>query len=120
MKWIVENWSFLAVVAIMIFLAVKYIQHFVNLPSDEQLAKVKQWALYIVIEIEKQYGSGTGVLKLRAAYDAFVKAFPDLVAFVSFEMFSKIIDEALVRMKELLTTNLDIRAYVEGDTEVKE
>ena len=119
MKWIVENWSFFVVVAIIIFLGIVYTKRFVRLPSDEQLVKVRQWALYIVIEIEKQYGSGTGVLKLRAAYDAFVKAFPDLVAFVSFELFSKIIDEALVKMKDLLTTNLNIQAYVEGDTEVK-
>lgn len=114
MKWIIENWSLLVVIAAIIFLGIVYCNRFLRLPSDEKLDLVRQWALFIVIEMEKTYGQGTGSLKLAAAYDAFIKAFPDLVPLVSFDMFSKIIDEALERMRHLLSTNLDIKNYVDG------
>lgn len=114
MKWFIENWSLLVVIAATIFLGAVYFNRFMRLPSDGKIELVKQWALYIVIEMEHIYGGGTGSLKLAAAYDAFIKAFPDLVPIVPFELFSKIIDEALDRMKHLLSTNLDIKNYVEG------
>ena len=114
MKWIIENWSLLVVIAAIIFLGIMYCNRFLRLPSDEKLDLIRQWALFIVIEMEKTYGQGTGSLKLAAAYDAFIKAFPDLVPLVSFDMFSKIIDEALERMRHLLSTNLDIKNYVDG------
>lgn len=114
MKWFIENWSLLVVIAATIFLGAVYFNRFMRLPSDGKIELVKQWALYIVIEMERIYGNGTGSLKLAAAYDAFIKAFPDLVPIVSFELFSKIIDEALERMRHLLSTNLDIKNYVDG------
>ena len=114
MKWFIENWSLLVVIAATIFLGAVYFNRFMRLPSDGKIELVKQWALYIVIEMERIYGNGTGSLKLAAAYDAFIKAFPDLVPIVPFELFSKIIDEALDRMRHLLSTNLDIKNYVDG------
>lgn len=114
MKWFIENWSLLVVIAAVIFLGAVYANRFMRLPSDGKINLVKQWALFIVIEMEKTYGQGTGSLKLAAAYDAFIKAFPDLVPLISFELFSKIIDEALERMRHLLSTNLDIKNYVDG------
>lgn len=114
MKWFIENWSLLVVIAAVIFLCAVYCNRFMRLPSDRKIDLVKQWALYVVIEMERIYGKGTGSLKLAAAYDAFIKAFPDLVPLVPFELFSKIIDEALERMRHLLDTNLDIKEYVDG------
>lgn len=114
MKWFIENWSLLVIIAIVIFLGIVYINRFMRIPSAGKIELIKQWALYIVIEMERLYGNGTGSLKLAAAYDAFIKTFPDLVPIVSFELFSKVIDEALVRMRHLLSTNLDIKNYVEG------
>ena len=114
MKWFIENWSLLVTIAVIIFLGAVYCNRFMRLPSAGKIELVKQWALYIVIEMERIYGKGTGSLKLVAAYDAFVKAFPDLVPLVPFELFSRIIDEALERMRHILSTNLDIKDYVEG------
>ena len=112
MKWLIDNWSLLVVIFLAIFLGIKSAYNFFHLSSTDQLEKIKEWALFIVVQMEKTYGSGTGSLKLSAAYDAFLKAFPDFVTIISFEQFSKIIDEALVRMKHLLETNMDINAYV--------
>ena len=117
MTWFLNNWSFLVVVICAIIAIVVYLNRFIALPSGEQLNKVKQWLLYAVIEAEKQYQGGTGALKLRAVYNEFCKVFPSLVPIVSFEVFSELVDEALVQMKHLLETNLDITYYVENGGE---
>lgn len=115
MKWLIDNWSFLVVLACAVVVAVVYINKFIHIPNNEQLAKLKQWLLYAVIEAEKQYQGGTGALKLRAVYNEFCKIFPSLVPIVPFEVFSELVDEALEQMKHLLETNLDIATYIGGE-----
>ena len=66
---------------------------FFKLPRESQIAKVKEWLLFAVMQAEKELGSGTGQLKLRYVYDMFVSKFPYLVQFVSFEFFSKLVDD---------------------------
>lgn len=114
MNWLINNWSFLVVIGCALVVAIVYIRRFLEIPSNEQLAKVEQWLLYAVIEAEKQYQGGTGALKLRAVYNEFCKVFPSLVPIISFTLFSELVDEALVKMKHLLETNLDIASYVDG------
>ena len=46
-------------VACAIVVVIAYVKKFVALPSEEQLAKVKQWLLYAVVEAEKKYQGGT-------------------------------------------------------------
>ena len=113
MKWIIDNWSLLVVVgatAVGIFM---YVRKFTSMPTEQQVEQVKAWLLFAVIEAEKELGSGTGTLKLRYVYDSFLSTFPALVNVISFEIFSKYVDEVLVDMRHLLDTNLNIKAYVE-------
>lgn len=117
MKWLIDNWSFLIVLACAVGVAIIYINKFVHIPNNEQLVKLKQWLLFAVIEAEKQYQGGTGALKLRAVYNQFCKVFPSLVPIISFNVFSELVDEALEQMKHLLETNFDIACYVEGKNE---
>lgn len=112
MKFLVDNWTLLVILVVVAFLAVRYVKRFSELPSEVQLQKVKEWLLWAVIFTEKELGTGTGVAKLRYCYDLFIQRFPSLVAVISFELFSKYVDEALEKMKHLLETNADIAAYV--------
>lgn len=45
MKWLIENWSLLIVLAVLIILVVRFIKTFSELPSDEQMEKIRQWML---------------------------------------------------------------------------
>lgn len=113
MKWIIDNWSLLVVIVAVVVSIGVYVKKFLDKPTEEQIAKVKEWLLYAVIEAESIFKDGTGALKLRYVYDMFITKFPALVNVISFEMFSKLVDEALEQMKHLLETNKDIAAYVE-------
>lgn len=115
MKWIIENWAILVVILCALGICISYTRNFLKKPSNEQINTIREWLLFAVIEAEKIYQGGTGALKLRATYNEFCKVFPSLVAIISFDLFSELVDEALEQMKHLLDTNSNISEYVKGD-----
>lgn len=78
--------------------------------------KIKSWLLWAVTQAEKEFGGGTGKLKLAFVYDMFIAKFPKLQAIVPYAMFSALVDEALVLMREMLK-NDKIQAFVEKGSE---
>lgn len=77
-------------------------------------AKVREWLLYAVTLAEKEYGTGTGQIKLRAVYDMFIAKYPKLSFFVSFETFSGWVDIALDKMRIMIEQNPAANALVKG------
>lgn len=114
MEFIIENWPLIVAALAVIAAVVVAVARFVGLPTEKQLAKVKEWLLWAVTEAEKDLGGGTGKLKLRQVYDLFVQWFPWLAKAVSFELFSSLVDEALDEMREMLDNNQAVKAFVEG------
>lgn len=112
MEWIVNNWSLLVVLLAIGVVVYHWTKKFSELPSEEQLKKVKEWLLWAVVIAERELGGGTGQLKLRYVYNLFIEKFPSLVTIISFDLFSQYVDEALEKMKHLLETNKEIDAYV--------
>lgn len=98
MKWLVENWSLLIVVASVI----TYM-----LISGKK--SVKEWLLYGVFMAESEWGSGTGKLKLRTVYDMFVIKYPIISKIIPFVVFSLWVDEVLKEMKKILEENESIK-----------
>ena len=117
MNFIINNWYIiLAAFAILAAAGIAVYRYF-NLPSEAQLAKVREWLLWAVTEAEKELGGGTGKLKLRQVYDLFVTRFPWLAKIVSFELFSDMVDDALDEMRDMLQNNRAVQQLVEGGAE---
>lgn len=115
MNFFIENWYIiLAALAVLAAAGIAAYRYF-NLPSEEQLEKVRQWLLKAVTEAEKELGGGTGQLKLRTVYDAFLTKFPWLAPVISFSRFSQLVDEALEEMRKMLAKNMAVQAYVSGE-----
>lgn len=114
MKFLIENWpvllSFLCGVAVCMLFAVRFSKE----PTERKITMIKEWLLFAVVQAEKELGAGTGQIKLRYVWDLFIQTFPALAPVISFEMFSKLVDEALDQMRHLLETNQDILYYVES------
>lgn len=114
MKFLIENWpvllSFLCGVAVCLLFAVRFSKE----PTDRKITMIKEWLLFAVVQAEKELGAGTGQIKLRYVWDLFIQTFPALAPVISFELFSKLVDEALDQMRHLLETNQDILYYVES------
>ena len=85
---------------------------FVRLPKETKIKNLKEWLKWAVIEAEKKLGSGTGQLKLRMVYDMAVSKFPWLETFITFDQFSKWVDEALEWMDEQLSESKYTKQYV--------
>ena len=117
MKFIIDNWYIVFIGSIFAVLAIKAIYTYINYPSEKKLSKVREWLLYAVTEAEKELGGGTGQIKLRYVYDMFLAKFPYLAKVVSFDSFSKLVDEALEKFRELLKSNKKITEYVKKDSD---
>lgn len=114
MEWLVNNWFLVIAFAAVCGGIGAAIYKFVKMPTSDQIKAVKEWLLLEVTKAEKELGSGTGKLKLRHVYDAFVTKFPWIAVAVSFDTFSLWVDEALDEMKEILKSNKSIQSYVNG------
>lgn len=102
MEFIINNWYIILASVAMGAVGGVLAYKFFNQPSSKQVAKVKEWLLLAVLEAEKQFGSGTGQLKLRSVYDLFVSRFPWVAKIVSFSTFSSWVDEALDKVEDWL------------------
>ena len=114
MKWLIDNWSLLVVIVCAAAVVFVYIKKFADLPSEEQLAKVKSALLYLCIEAEKELGSKTGSAKLSYVYGKFVELFPSLAPVIPFTLFSSMVDEVLSQMRNMLESNKNLSEYVGG------
>lgn len=73
----------------------------------------KNWLVYAVSEAEKALGGGTGKLKIRYAYDLAIKQFPVIAKIIPWNLFSWLIDSALVIMREMISENKNIAEVIE-------
>ena len=69
MEFIIENWPIIVAALAAAAVLTAAVVTFAGLPTEAQLAKVKEWLLWAVTEAEKDLGGGTGKLKLRQVYD---------------------------------------------------
>lgn len=77
--------------------------------------KCIEWLKGAVVEAEKYLGSGTGQLKLRMVYDAFINMFPVFSTIVPFKLFSYWVDLALKWFEKQLESNVNVLNYVKGE-----
>lgn len=85
---------------------------FMNLPIGVQKKKIKEWLLWAVTRAEKEFGSGTGQLKLRYVYNLFVSKFRFIAVMLPFNVFSKWVDDVLIGMRNMIATNKSIERYM--------
>lgn len=114
MQFILENWYFIVLALAVIVVLARTVYAFIKRPTDAQLNSVKEWLLWACTEAERELGGGTGKLKLRYVYDAFLSKFPLLAGLISFDALSDMVTEVLVSMREILSTNNSANVYVYG------
>ena len=120
MEWVTNYWPVILALVAVLVVVIYAIYKFTKQPKEEQLNKIREWLLYAVTAAQKEFGSGTGQIKLRYVYDKFLTKFPAFATVVSFELFSNLVDEALVKFKEILETNKKIQNYVEHIDTIQE
>ena len=112
LKILADNWAILVAMICGIAFVTAMVVKFMSMPTAKQIENVKEWLRYAVIECEKEMNSHTGSAKLRMCYDLAVKQFPWIAIYISFDDFSKWVDDALVWMRNQLESNEAIAKYV--------
>lgn len=106
-NFIVQNWDFIlliaAAVAALLFAIFK-----------GNKGVVTKMLFSLVTEAEKQYGSGTGALKLAQVMAEIYPKLPAIIkAFVSAERLTKWIEDVLKEAKQKWSANAAIATYIE-------
>lgn len=107
-----NNIIMVAVIIIAICLLCIGLVYFFRLGKEKQQQIIKEWLLLAVVRAEKELGDGTGQLKLRFVYDLFLDKFKVVSYIISFEQFSKLVDESLEIMKSMISNNKKVEDYV--------
>ena len=87
----------------------------VALLAYRERKNLKNWLLYAVATAEKLLGTGTGELKLRQVYDAFLTKFPIISKFMSFKTFKTLVNDALDTLEGLIQDNEKVNTYIKGE-----
>ena len=74
----------------------------------------KNWLVWAVSEAEAIFGSNTGKLKLRYAYELAVKRYPVLAKLIPFSVFHLMVGKALEVMRDMIENNVTIAEAIHG------
>ena len=96
---------------------IMFIITFLRMGQQQQMKMISEWLLLAVVQAEKELGSGTGEIKLRYVYDKFIQKFDKMAMIISFEQFSDMVDMALDKMRDMLSSNTQLANYVNNSKE---
>lgn len=113
MEFLIQNWYMIVLILIFIGGGTVSVIKFRKLTKIERYNQIQGWLLQAVLIAERDFGSGTGKLKLSSVYDKFCERFPWLAKIISFSKFSGYVDDALDEMKKVLEQNNAIASIVE-------
>lgn len=111
MQLLYEYWYIFIGAFAVVAVGITAVKHFSTLPTENQIAMIKEWLKYAVMEAEKELGSGTGQAKLRYVYDMALEKFSWL-SVISFDRFSCWVDLALEWLDNQLENNERVKEYV--------
>ena len=104
----------IGIILILLGGAVIFIANFIKAAKDKKIEMISEWLLLAVVQAEKELGNGTGQIKLRFVYDMFIAKFKYASMMITFNQFSLMVDTALERMRQMLSDNNNLKAYVDG------
>lgn len=115
MDYIIDNWYMFVAFFVLAFIGIITVVKWLKLSSNKKYEQIRGWLLQAVLLAEKEFGGGTGKLKLSTVYDKFCERFPWLARVLPFDTFKKYVDDALAEMKTLLEGNDKIAHIVDAD-----
>ena len=96
---------------------IMFVITFLRMGQQQQMKMISEWLLLAVVQAEKELGGGTGEIKLRYVYDKFIQKFDKMAMIISFEQFSSMVDVALDKMRNMLSSNAQLVNYVNNGKE---
>lgn len=123
MDFLIDYWYLVLAALAVIGVGVAFAVKIIKLPAGERLLwlreklfpEVNAWLLDAVEEAESYFTSGHGQEKLAMVYGWFCTWFPWLSKVFPFALFSKLVDDALDKMRDKLKENAEKEENLEED-----
>lgn len=112
MDLLMKYWPMAIIALATLSIAFTAVYHFFKYPAAEKIATVKAWLLAAVTAAQKQFGAGTGSIKLSYVYNQFLQTFPQISSLISFDKFSELVDEVLDKFRGMLQSNKNLQDYI--------
>lgn len=113
-NWIINNWDF-------ILLIVAAIAGIVFAVFKGNKTVIMKMLFGLVTEAEKEYGGGTGVLKLAEVMNKIYPKLPTIIkTFITADRLTKWVEEALAIAKAKWESNNAIAAYIEPPATIEQ
>lgn len=112
LNWILEN-PIMALVILVILVAVGVL---IYINRKDVILKS---ALYIVAKVEEEWGSDMGKVKFAEAYTYIKAKYPIITFLLPESVLKKIIEDALVKLKEILATKASKQAKLKAEETAK-
>ena len=77
-------------------------------------ASFKSWLVWAVTEAETYFGSGTGQLKLKYAYNLAIGKYPIIAKLMPYKLFNYFVKKALKVMDDMIVENKSIEDAIYG------
>ena len=119
MTFLLEYAEYILPVLIFIGGGVSALFRWRKLSAQKRYDQLRGWLLQAVVLAEREYGSGTGRMKLSTVYDKFCERFPWLAKVITFDKFSGYVDDALGEMSSMLQNNTALASIVEKEEATK-
>lgn len=103
LQFFIDNWYIILTFVCAMILFINKIIEFIGYPTEKKVSEIKERLLSYVTIAELELGGSTGELKLAQVYDYFCSTFPYTKKWISFEKFSKLVDEVLPTMRDVLS-----------------
>lgn len=104
LEFLAQNWQWLAALVVIAF---GLIWTAVKRPKQ-----IQEWLILACAKAEAALGSGTGKLKLREVYDAFISKYPVISIFIPFATFQKWTEAALTELKSWIADNPKVAEFL--------
>ena len=106
-NFIIENWDFILLIIAAVVCVVLVV-------FKGNKSVIMRMLFALVTEAEKEYGGGTGALKLASVLAKIYPKLPTIIkAFVSADRLIEWVEEALIKAKEVWASSVAVAAYIE-------
>ncbi|MBQ7276701.1 MAG: hypothetical protein IJS58_05550 [Bacilli bacterium] len=113
MEWIAQNWSLILTILVFIAGGVKAVLTFNAKTKEQKIETLKAFLLQACLKAEIEFGSKTGRIKLSQVYSDVCSSLPWVAKAITFEEFSNTVDEILVELRNMLSSNEKVAAIID-------
>lgn len=113
MEWLAQHWGLVCTIFVFLAGGIKAVLTFNAKSKEQKLESLRAFLLQACLKAEIEFGSKTGRIKLSQVYSDVCSSLPWVAKAISFEEFSATVDDILVELRNMLSSNDKVATMVD-------